>query len=547
MKWITEYIGRPWIDIILTALSAAFLILTFPKSEMYYLAYVALVPLILIIKKSDPLKAFIYSLSAGLIFYTQFLWWLLSTEGVNPFNFTLGVFLKACYLGLFGLLACYFQKKEPRWNIITFPSTWVIIEFMRSHISFLSTPWGILGYSQYSVLPVVWISSFAGVYGISFLIVMVNTTIAEIIDAYLSSSQVEVQRRAYSPGIKKISLGLLTGILILSGLHALSYTQEGSTPKLKVALVQGNVYWNNKYWSNKYKNDTSYREGIFQKYSLLSRQVAGFKPDLILWPSSSVPGKMPYEQMRVRMLSELAQEMGSFLLVGSSGFDKFNPEQRQTWRLSNSAFLFSPQGKMLDKYDKIRLLPFDEYLPLRGFIKWPSWVASDMIDSLPGKHKTIFNMGDVRFAVLICWENMFPEQFREMAAKGVQFMVSMTNEGFTKVPVGHYQMLAVNVLRAVENHVAIARISSTGVSCIIEPNGRIVDRVRDHNSNDVNVEGYLVDEIPLSSKRTFYSRYGDWFIYTLSGIFIVFISKGRMSKLFTIRKNKNNFQGGIER
>jgi len=103
MKWITEYIGRPWIDIILTALSAAFLILTFPKSEMYYLAYVALVPLILIIKKSDPLKAFIYSLSAGLIFYTQFLWWLLSTEGVNPFNFTLGVFLKACYLGLFGL------------------------------------------------------------------------------------------------------------------------------------------------------------------------------------------------------------------------------------------------------------------------------------------------------------------------------------------------------------------------------------------------------------------------------------------------------------
>ena len=527
----TKYIGRPWIDIILTAISATLLILTFPKSEMYYLAYVALVPLILIIKRSGPLKAFIYSLSAGLIFYTQFLWWLLSTDGVNPFNFTLGVFLKACYPGLFGLLACYLQKKKPRWNIITFPSTWVIIEFMRSHISFLSTPWGILGYSQYSVLPVVWISSFTGVYGISFLIVMVNTIIAEIIDAYLLSTQVEVQGKAYSLGIKKTSLGILTGILILFGLHALSYTEEGSTPKLKVALVQGNVYWNNKYWSEKYKNDTSYREGIFQKYSLLSREVAGFKPDLILWPSSSVPGKMPYERTRVKMLSDLAQETKSFLLVGSSGFDKFNPEQRQTLRLSNSAFLFSPQGKILDRYDKIRLLPFDEYLPFRRIIKWPSWIASDMIDSLPGKRKTIFNMDNVRFAVLICWENMFPEQFREMAVKGVQFMVSMTNEGFTKVPIGHYQMLAVNVLRAVENHIAIARISSTGVSCIIEPNGRIVDRVKDRNLNDVDVEGYLIGQVPLSSERTFYNRHGDLFVYSLSTILAFFFLKIIISRI----------------
>lgn len=531
MKLERNYIRGPWIDILLTALSATFLILTFPKSEMYYLAYVALVPLILIIKRSGPLKAFIYSLTVGLIFYTQFLWWLLSTEGVNSFNFSLGVFLKACYLGFFGLLACYLQRKEPRCNIITFPSIWVIIEFMRSHISFLSTPWGILGYSQYSVLPVVWISSFAGVYGISFLIVMVNTTIAEIIEVYLSSSQVKVQRKAYSPGIQKVSLSIFIGILILFGFHALSYTQDGSTPKLKVALVQGNVYWNNKYWSDKYKNDTSYREGIFKKYSLLTLKAADSRPDLVTWPSSSVPGTLPFDVVRVRMLSDLAQRTGSFLLFGSSGFDKFNREQRQTNRLSNSAFLLSPQGQMLGRYDKIRLLPFDEYLPLRGVIKWPSWVASDMIDSFPGKEMTIFNMGKARFGVLICWENMFPEQFRKMAARGVDFMVSMTNEGFTNVPTGHHQMLAVNTLRAVENHVAIARISSTGVSCIIEPNGRIVDRVRDHDSNDVNVEGYLVGQVPLSSERTFYNRHGDWFVYGLSIILAFFFTKIIISKI----------------
>ncbi len=228
--------------------------------------------------------------------------------------------------------------------------------------------------------------------------------------------------------------------------------------------------------------------------------------------------------MRVGMLSNLATETGSFLLVGSSGFDKFNPEQRQTMRLSNSAFLFSPLGETLGRYDKILLLPFDEYLPLRRYVKWPSWLVSDMIDSLPGKDKTIFDMGKAKFAVLICWENMFPELFREMASKGVQFMVSMTNEGFTRNPAGHYQMLAVNVFRAIENRVAIARTASTGVSCIIEPNGRIVDRVKDLTGRDVDVEGYLVGQIPLTSERSFYNRYGDWFIYIISLVVIGIIA-----------------------
>lgn len=536
MKWQWKILNRFWVDIVLIILSAIFLGLIFPPFDIPYFAWVALVPLILIVKRSGPLKAFLCSLSVGLIFYTFFLWWLLSTEGVNPFNFSLGVFLKASYLGLFGLLAFHFQKKQPHWNILTLPATWVVIEYLRSHQSFLSTPWGILGYSQYTVLPVIRIASFTGVYGVSFLIVMVNTILTEVIYAYLSSRKSKVLSKQHLTRLQRISLGIPAGVLILSVLSGSSFTQGGNNLKLKVALVQGNVYWNNKYWSDRYKYDSYYREGIFKKYSLLTLKAADSRPELILWPSSSVPGRLPFDIVRVRMLSDLAQQTGSFLLFGSSGFDKFNREQRQTNRLSNSAFLLSPKGQMLGRYDKIRLLPFDEYLPLRGYMKWPSWVASEMIDSFPGKEMTIFNMGKARFAVLICWENMFPEQFRKMAAEGVDFMVSMTNEGFTNVPTGHYQMLAVNALRAVENHVAIARTSSTGVSCIIDPNGRIVDRVRDHNSNDVNVEGYLVSQIPLSSERTFYNRYGDLFVYFLSVALIGFISMNVIVRKKNLRK-----------
>jgi apolipoprotein N-acyltransferase len=509
-----------WFSMVLIILTSISLILLFPPFEIHYLSWFALVPLLFIIRNSGLLRSFMIPLAIGVLFYSFLIRWLFGTDGVNVVNYFLSVLLKASFFGIFGIFAWYFQKKLSQWNCITLPSIWVILEYMRSHISFLSSAWGILGYSQYTVLPVAQIGAFTGVYGVSFFIVLVNTVLAEFVYAYVFRSEEEGFRARKAWPVYNISIAVLTGFLILFVFLKSSYTQVNHSPELKGALVQGNIYWNNKYLTEKYRNDVEYREGIFEKYSYLTRQVAAYKPDIILWPSSSVPGKIPYDKPRVDMLSDLARETGSFLLVGSSGFDKFNPEQRQTMRLSNSAFLFSPLGEMLGRYDKIRLLPFDEYLPLRRYIKWPSWIASDMIDSLPGKEKTVFDMGKARFAVLICWENMFPEQFREMASNGVQFMVSMTNEGFTRNPVGHYQMLAVNVFRAIENHVAIIRTASTGVSCIIEPNGRIVDRVVDGKRRDVDAEGYLVGKIPLTSERSFYNRYGDWFIYVISVVVI---------------------------
>ena len=155
---------------------------------------------------------------------------------------------------------------------------------------------------------------------------------------------------------------------------------------------------------------------------------------------------------------DVARKSSSFLLVGAGSYDKFNQKMREAQRVSNSAFLFSPQGKITGRYDKIRLVPFDEYLPLRGYMRWPSWITnSKMTDYLPGKKLTVFKMGQTRFGVLICWENLFPDLFREMTAKGVDFMVSMTNETFINIPSpsAHYQMLAMNVFRAIENRVSI--------------------------------------------------------------------------------------------
>ena len=232
------------------------------------------------------------------------------------------------------------------------------------------------------------------------------------------------------------------------------------------------------------------------------------------------------------MLSGLSTRVGSFLLIGSSGFEKFGKNRGGSNRTANSAFLFSPDTGITGRYDKIRLLPFDEYIPLRGKFKWPSWIVnSDMNDHGSGEEMTVFNLKSSKFAVLICWENYFAENFRKMVSQGVDFMVSMTNEGFTDIPGAHYQMLAMNVFRAVENNVSIIRTASTGVSCIIEPNGRVRTRIQDNNSNDVNIAGNGTGLVPLSSQRTFYTRNGDLFVAFIFCVFIVLTVVGLIKNI----------------
>jgi apolipoprotein N-acyltransferase len=517
----------------LLALSAAGLILSFPGFDVHVLAWISLAPLLIVIKRSGSLGAFLSAFAVGLCLFGALLSWNLRIDGITLYNLGLVVAVNAMYMGLFGLFARYSERRLLSWNVVTYPSAWVVLEYARSHLGFVAFPWGILGYSQYAVFPVSSIAAFTGVYGVSFLIMMVNTVVADIISPWLLPPGTRCVSQGDRRTRLKIAAGIVGGTIILFGaalVDGISYLRERErgSESLKIALIQGNV-------TSSENSDTRYREEIFEKYHGLTSTAAADRPDLIVWPSSSVPGKLPYDRILAIQLSGLARETRSYLLFGSSGYDKFNAEQRKSDRLANSAFLLTSEGQFAGRYDKIRLLPFDEYLPLRDRVKWPSWIVSpDLNDAGKGK-----------FGVLICWENLFPDLFRKMAAKGVDFMVSMTNEGFTDAPAAHYQMLAMNVFRAIENRVSIVRTASTGVSAIIEPSGRIVSRVQDSGAHDVNVEGFAVGRILLSKERSFYTRHGDWFVYALSGIVVWVIFKELLEKyLFLlpsiVRSRKQN-------
>jgi apolipoprotein N-acyltransferase len=261
------------------------------------------------------------------------------------------------------------------------------------------------------------------------------------------------------------------------------------------------------------RDDSRLRKAVFDTYETISLAAAADRPDLIIWPSSSVPGTIPAERAWVDLLGNLARRTGAWLLVGSSGFDKLDPKQRREGRVANSAFLISPEGRIAGRYDKMRLLPFDEYLPLRGILRWPSWIADPrMTDSRPGEQLTVFQVGERHFGALICWENYFPEQSRDLRGRGADFLVSMTNEGFTAEPAAHRQMFAMNVLRAVESGFPVVRTASTGISAIIAPSGWVTGRVQGADGRDTGLAGHLTLALPGARGRTFYHRHGEWLV-----------------------------------
>jgi apolipoprotein N-acyltransferase len=250
---------------------------------------------------------------------------------------------------------------------------------------------------------------------------------------------------------------------------------------------------------------------VFERYRALTRAAAAERPALVVWPESAMPASLPSDVAAREALAALAREIGAHLLVASSGRDKSKPGAAAD-RHANSVFLFSPAGEIEARYDKIRLLPFNEYVPLRRFVAWPGWIAQDMPDAEAGRERTVFQVGDARFATLICWENLFGGEFRASTAQGVDFMVSLSNEAFTQVGPGREQLFAINALRAVENGVALARAATTGVSGFVAPDGRLLERVRDGEGRSLDAVGFALHDLPLAGAPTPYRRHGDWIV-----------------------------------
>ncbi|MDI6606221.1 MAG: apolipoprotein N-acyltransferase, partial [Candidatus Omnitrophota bacterium] len=178
----------------------------------------------------------------------------------------------------------------------------------------------------------------------------------------------------------------------------------------------------------------------------------------------------------------------------------------------NSAVLFSKTGEPSGRYEKIHLVPFGEYIPLKNLLPFMQAVVP-IGEITPGKEYTVFNYQAQRFSVLICFEDLFPEISRRYVKNGAGFLLNLTNDAWYKKTSAAYQHLQASVLRAVENRRFLVRAANTGVSGFIHPAGQIISPVSDESGREIFVAGYRTQPVfALGGPLTLYTRYGDIFI-----------------------------------
>jgi len=514
--------------ILLAATTGILLPYCFPRYDLGLLAWVALIPLhIALDGLSRRRQAFWLGWLAGIICSTGIMSWVvtaMNTYGKVPLVFSYGIMLLltaylGLYVGIYSAGVVWFRMLMPRYGLFAAPCLWVTLELLRTYV-LSGLPWSLLGYSQYRQLDVIQIADHLGVYGVSFLIVLSNVALAEL---YLWLMPLF---RGFRPARLPWELVTTAAMLVsLSWAYSTSLiaseTMEHSKATLQVGVVQPNI-------DQAVKWDQAFREETLRRYDRLTESF-GYGVDLVVWPEAATPFIYEREPVYQLQLVAMANRASAPLLFGSPAV-RFDQERKPF--LLNSAYLLSPDGELLGRYDKQHLVPFGEYIPLKSSLLF---FLEKMVEGIgdfqagPGPTILSFQLKEsdgvaparrVKFGVVICYEVIFPDLVRRIAGSGAEFLVTITNDawfGDSSAPAQHFSMV---VLRSVENHLAFARAANTGISGFIDPFGRIIV------ASPTFTQTALQAEIPVRQTKTFYSRHGDVFAYGCMLISLLFCLYG---------------------
>jgi apolipoprotein N-acyltransferase len=241
-------------------------------------------------------------------------------------------------------------------------------------------------------------------------------------------------------------------------------------------------------------------------YGNLTRAAAHEHPALIVWPETASPTVLRRDPGLLQALTELSTTSGVPLLVGTVDADGAGGKE-----LRNTAFLVTERG-IVERYDKIHLVPFGEYVPLSGVIGFVRDWAEFISELTPGSRAVVFPGPPAPFGVVICYEGIFPALVRRFVQNGARLLVNMTNDGWFGATSGPFQHLAMYPLRAVEHRTAVVRAANTGISAYIAPSGRIV------RTMGLFARGNLIASVPLRTRQTLYTRFGDWLAWLAVGV-----------------------------
>lgn len=480
--------------LLLALLSGLLLTASFPPGRFAFLAWFALVPLLRSLEKARPSLAFRLGLAAGLAHSLTLIYWVIIVMGHYghlPLPVSVSILiLFSLYLSVYPAVFAWGCSYIANSFLGSFKvaGLWVALEYVRANI-LTGFPWCLLGHSQYLNLEAIQVADLVGAYGTSFVIVLTSALIHGVL----------LER---NPGRWKLEAPLALMLLALAlgyGVYRLpdSSPSQGS---LKVAIAQGNI-------DQSLKWNPIYQEKTVRIYRTLTLRSQPFGPDLVVWPETALPLFFQDGEPLAQSVLHTAREAGTHLIFGSPAYRRENGSVS----FFNRAYLASPQGKILAFYDKVHLVPFGEYVPMKRLLPFVQRLVVSAGDFLPGENVAPLPLPRAPAGVLICFESIFPELGREMTEKGAALLVNLTNDAWYGMSSAPFQHFAMAVFRAVENRRPVVRAANTGISAFILPSGKILGQ------SDLFTEALLTGEIPLpDSRRTLYTRYGDWFALLLT-------------------------------
>ncbi|WP_329129220.1 apolipoprotein N-acyltransferase [Streptomyces sp. NBC_01476] len=469
----TPRLSSPWWRGAAVALAGALPALAFPAPSLWWLAYVALVPWMLLVRSAPTgRRAAIDGWLGGAGFMLAVHHWLLPSLSVFivALALLLGVFWAPWGWTVRRLLGEGAGSGQAVAATVLVPSAWLLVELVRSW-QYLGGPWGLFGASQWQFAPALRLVSIGGVWLVSFLLVLVNTCLVALL-------AVPAVRRPAGA-----ALALAAAVTTAVWLWAPRAQQSGSA---RIAVVQSGVL--------------AAGNSRFDREVQLTRGLVGSHPDLVVWGESSISVDLADHPQVTRKLTALSREVGADLLVN------VDAPRADGKGISKTSELVGPDGVTGPTYDKMRLVPFGEYVPLRSVLGWATSVGKAAgQDRLPGTRQVVMDTGTLRLGPLVCFESAFPDMSRHLTGDGAQVLIAQSSTSSFQHSWAPAQHASLAALRAAEDWRPMVHATLTGISAVYDADGRPVGHRIGTSSSTSEVF-----QVPLATGRSPYARFGDW-------------------------------------
>ncbi|MEU6274528.1 apolipoprotein N-acyltransferase [Streptomyces populi] len=471
------WLVSPWRRGVVAVLAGALPVFAFPAPSWWWFAYVALVPWILLARSAPTGRRAAYDgWLGGFGFLLAVHHWLLPS--LHVFLVVIAALLGALWAP-WGLLVRRFLAGVPSPGrvgaaLLVLPSGWLMVELVRSWQG-LGGPWGLLGSSQWQVEPALRLASVGGVWLLSFLVVAVNVAVAVLVS------------------VRESRVPAVAGLVATAAATSVAWVwspRPDVDGRIRIAVVQPGVV-----------DGSASGDERFAREEALTRELAGRGADLVVWGESSVGFDLADRPDLAHRVAKLSQELGADILV--------NVDARRSDRpgIYKSSVLVGPHGPTGDRYDKMRLVPFGEYVPARSLLGWATSVGKAAgEDRRRGTEQVVMNVGHgLRVGPMICFETAFPDMSRHLAEDGADVLVAQSSTSTFQHSWAPGQHASLAALRAAETGRSTVHATLTGVSAVYGPGGgRIGSRL------GTDASGAVVYDVPLARGVTPYVRFGDW-------------------------------------